>query len=139
VLRGTETSLTYKPVLGTTLRVNHTYEDQYADRADSTRDYITPWNKVNASVQSELPFGFNAGVQFGWIGKHRSFIGSRFAGGWIEDQAKLDLRLGYKPHKDVEIYAVGANMAHAQRTESVDGATQPQMDWGGLNLAWGGN
>ena len=139
VLRGTETVLTYKPRLGTTLQLNHTYEDQYTDNSDPTRDFITPWNKVNFLANSELLWGFNAGARVGWVGRHRAYIGSRFASAWIEDQAKVDLRLGYKPAKDIEVYVMGVNLDHAIRTENVDGATQPQMYFGGVNLAWGGN
>jgi outer membrane receptor protein involved in Fe transport len=136
VMRGLETALTFKPRLGTTIQVNHTYEDVYSDVGDPATDRITPWNKVNLIANTTLPFGFNAGTNVGWQGEHQNYLGSRFQGSvHIPDQAKVDVRLGWR-HQDLELYAVGANLDHAFRTEGSDGTTQPQMYWGGVNLAF---
>lgn len=141
VLRGVETVLTFKPVNGTTLQVNHTYEDVYfnnpKDAVDPFEWNVTPWNKVNVLASTELPWGFNASGQLGWVGKHVSYLGSRTRQGWIEDQGKLDLRLGYKPTKDVELYATALNLGHALRTEGLDGTAAAQTYFGGVNVRWG--
>lgn len=142
VLKGAETVLTFKPMVGTTVQLNHTYEDVYYqnpfDENDPFTKDVTPWNKANVLVATELPLGFNASGQLGWVGKHVTNLASRTRRGWIEDQGKLDLRLGYKPTPDLEIFAVGLNLAHAYRTEGLDDTAVPQVYYGGLNLAWGG-
>lgn len=139
VLRGIETVLTFKPVAGTTVQVNHTYEDVYSDVREPATDRVTPWNKVNLIASTELPFGINVASTVGWEGEHTNYLSSRFIGVlMVPDQAKVDLRLGWKPNKDLELYAVGANLDHAFRTEGEDGTVQPQMYWGGVNLSFGG-
>jgi hypothetical protein len=141
VLRGVETVLTYKPVAGTTLQLNHTYEDVQFDSAFGQHDpflyHTTPWNKVNLLGQTQLPWGFNAAANVGWVGGHYSEEASRNGTLWIDDQATVDLRLGYKPTKDLEIYGVGQNLDHAYRTEAADGTAQAQTWYAGLNLAFG--
>jgi outer membrane cobalamin receptor len=141
VARGVETVLTYKPVAGTTLQLNHTYEDVQFDSAFGQHDpflyHTTPWNKVNLLGQTKLPWGFNVGANVGWVGGHYSEEASRGSTLWIDDQATVDLRLGYKPTKDLEIYGVGQNLDHAYRTEAADGTAQAQTWYAGLNLAFG--
>ena len=141
MLRGVETVLTFKPMAGTTFQLNHTYEDVRFNSANGPRDPFlyetTPWNKVNLLGQTQLPWGFNAGANLGWVGGHYANSSSRGSALWIEDQAAVDLRLGYKPNKNVELYVVGQNLDHAYRTEAADGTAQPQIYYGGLNLAWG--
>jgi iron complex outermembrane receptor protein len=142
VLRGLETVLTYKPVAGTTVQVNHTYEDvQFTSSVGGPHDeflyHTTPWNKVNLLGQTQLPWGFNAGANVGWVGGHYAEQASRGSSLWIDDQATVDLRLGYKPTKNLEIYGVGQNLDHAYRTEAADGTAQAQTWYAGLNLAFG--
>jgi iron complex outermembrane receptor protein len=141
VLRGTETVLTYKLRGGSTVQVNHTYEDVYYSSPrhpqNKMLDYATPWNKVNILAQSDLIWGFNAATQIAWVGQHMGVTNSLGKAGFIPDQAKVDLRLGYKPRKDLEIYVTALNVDHAFRTEAFDGTAQPQSYYGGLNLRWG--
>jgi iron complex outermembrane receptor protein len=138
VLTGAETVLTYKPVDGTTLQFNHTYENVWTTTSDPDTDGTTPWNKMNLLGNTRLPYGFDVSAELGWVGGHNSYLVSSGESLWIPDQATLNLRLGYKPHKDVEVYLVGANLDHAYRVESADGTSQPRMYWAGVNLAFGG-
>lgn len=139
VLRGAETVLTFKPVLGTTIQLNHTYENVYTDRPSTRYDQCTPWNTVNLVASSELPWGLNAGINVGWQGQHFVRLTSRASSLLVPDQAKVDLRLGYKPLPGVEIYAAGLNLDHQIRTESGDGLAVPQTYMGGINVSWGGS
>ena len=139
VMRGTETVLTFKPVEGTTLTLNHTYEDVTTSQPDIQTAYTTPWNKVNLTGHTVLPWGFNAAAQVNWTGQHWVYGASAGNHQFIPDQSVVNLRLGYKPVKDLELYAVADNLDHAFRTEGADGSTQPQMYWAGLNLSFGGN
>jgi iron complex outermembrane receptor protein len=142
VLRGVETVLTFKPLKGSTIQVNHTYEDVYFQNPENPHnpfiEYTTPWNKVNLIAQSELPWGLNAAVGVNWVGRHISYLASQGIKGWVEDQAKVDLRLGWKPLPDVELFAAGINLDHENRTEGFDGTSQAQLYYGGVNVAWGG-
>jgi iron complex outermembrane receptor protein len=141
VLRGVETVLTFKPMAGTLVQVNHTYEDVRFNSANGAHDPFlyetTPWNKVDLLGQTQLPWGFNAGADLGWVGGHYANSSSRGNALWIDDQDAVDLRLGYKPTKNLELYVVGQNLDHAYRTEAADGTAQPQIYYGGMNLAWG--
>lgn len=142
IMRGLETVLTFKPRAGTTLQLNHTYEEvTYSVPGGYKSPFLettTPWNKVNLLAQSELPWGFNAGAQVGWVGGHDNYQASRGTNIWIEDQATLDLRLGYRPLPALELFAVAENLDHALRTEGGDGTAVPQQYYAGLNLAFGG-
>ena len=141
LMRGVETVLTFKPMAGTTLQVNHTYEDVQFSSLNGAQDQslyrTTPWNKVNLLGQTQLPWGFNAGANLGWVGGHYAEQASRGSSLWIDDQATVDLRLGYKPTKNLEIYGVGQNLDHALRTEAADGTAQAQTWYAGVNLAFG--
>ena len=139
VMRGTETALTFKPTLGTTIQVNHTYEDVQTNKISPSYAYTTPWNVVNLTVSTDLPWGFNLGGGVNWQGQHNAYLASRQSTLAIPDQAAVDLRMGYRPIKDVELYAVGLNLDHAYRTESPDGLTQDQSYVGGVNISWGGS
>jgi iron complex outermembrane receptor protein len=138
VMRGTETTLTFKPAVGSQIQINHTYEDVRADRYTQQYYYTTPWNMVNLLGSTELPFGFNVSGGISWQGQHNAYLGSKETSEFIPDQAKVDLRLGWHPAKDVEIYALGQNLDHAFRTESPDGLTVDQSYSGGVNIAFGG-
>jgi iron complex outermembrane receptor protein len=141
LLRGVESVLTFKPMAGTQFQLNHTYEDVRFHSANGPRDAFlyetTPWNKVNLLGQSQLPWGFNASADLGWVGGHYANSSTTIGHQWIDDQAVVDLRLGYKPTKDLEIYGLGQNLDHAYRTEAADGTAQAQTWYAGLNLAWG--
>jgi len=143
VARGTETVLTFKPRVGTTLQVNHTYEDvQYQNPTYNNQDpflsYTTPWNKVNLLAQSDLIWGFNAAANVGWVGGHNSYMASRGSLIWIPDQATVDLRLGYKPTKDLEVYAVAQSIGQELQTQTADGTAVPQSYFGGVSYNFGG-
>jgi outer membrane cobalamin receptor len=137
VARGTETVLTYKPTAGTSLTLNHTYEDVSTSSPDIQTAYTTPWNIVNLTGQSQLPWGINVAAQLNWTGQHWVYGASAGNHQFVEDQAVVNLRLGYKVSSDLEVYGVGENLDHAFRTEGADGTTQPQMYWAGLNYSFG--
>jgi outer membrane receptor for ferrienterochelin and colicin len=139
VMRGTETTLTFKPTLGTQIQLNHTYEDVQAANYTQEYYYTTPWNMVNLMGSTDLPFGFNFSGGLSWQGQHYVDLQSKESTIFVPDQAKVDLRLGWSPVKDVEIYALGANLDHAFRTESPDGLTVDQSYSGGINIAFGGS
>lgn len=137
VLRGLETVLTFRPLPGSSLQLNHTYEDVHSDGPNPATNGTTPWNIVNLIAQTELAWGFNVGAQLGWVGGHYSYLADRAVDLWIPDQATVNLRIGYKPDKDLELYAVASSLAQEYRTESPDGTAIPQMYTGGLSLSFG--
>ena len=137
VLRGVESVLTFRPWAGSSLQLNHTYEDVHSDHSSLAINGTTPWNKLNLIAQTELYWGFNVGAQIGWVGGHYSYLADRESDLWIPDQAVVNLRLGYKPTKDLELYAVASSLAQEYRTESPDGTAIPQMYTGGLTLSFG--
>jgi len=142
VARGVETALTFKPILGTKIEINHTYEDvNDNDKLGGNQRYFytTPWNIVNGIINTELLWGFNAGLNINWTGQHFAYLSSRGTSVFVPDQARLDLRLGYTLFKGAEIYVLGQNMLQEYRVESSDGTAVPQAYYAGLNLAWGGN
>ena len=139
VLRGTETTLTWKPALGVHLQLNHTYEDVALNFPSPLFSYTTPWNKVNFFGSVDLPWHFNLGGGINWAGQHNAYLASKQALLAVPDQAKIDLHLGFRPHKDVELYVQGLNLDHQFRTESPDGLTATQSYQGGVNVSWGGS
>lgn len=139
VARGLETTLVYRPSVGRSLQLNHTYEDVRINVPTTRYSYTTPWNKVNLIASSDLIWGFHVATNIGWQGQHYSSLPSKGLTIFIPDQAKVDARIGYSPHKDVEIYALGTNLDHAIRTESPDGFTSTQSFAGGVNIAFGGS
>jgi hypothetical protein len=143
-LRGLETVLTLKPIAGTSIQVNHTYEDVYSDPSSASLASttvnvagVTPWNKLNLIARTELLWGFNASAQLGWEGSHYSYMGSRGGSLWIPDQAIVNVKIGFKPTKDVELYVVGSDLQHETTTEGADGVGIAQMYSGGLSVAFG--
>jgi outer membrane receptor protein involved in Fe transport len=136
-LRGLESVLTFKPWAGSSLELNHTYEDVYSDNPNPSVDNVTPWNKVNLIARSELYFGFNASAQVGWAGGHYNYLADSQSSSWIPDQAVVNLRVGYKPTQDVELYVLGQNLAAEYRRESADGTAIPQLYACGASLAFG--
>jgi iron complex outermembrane receptor protein len=139
VLRGAETTLTWKPAVGSRVQLNHTYEDVAINVPSRRYQYATPWNKVNLFGSTELPWHFNLSGGISWSGEHIAYLASKAASLAVPDQAKVDLRLGYHPHKDVEIYAQGLNLDHQFRTEAPDGITATQTYAGGVDISWGGS
>lgn len=138
VLRGVESTVTWKPALGTRVQLNHTYEDVATANPTARYAYTTPWNKVNLFGNFDLPWGFNAGGGIAWAGQHNAYLASKGVTLAVPDQAKVDLRLGYHPVKDVELYAAGVNLDHQFRTESPDSLAVTQAYYGGVNVSFGG-
>ena len=117
-MRGTETTLTFKPTLGTQIQLNHTYEDVQAANYTQEYYYTTPWNMVNLmKARPTCPLASISRAGSAGRVSTMSDLQSKKAVIFVPDQAKVDLRLGWRPVKDVEIYALGANLDHAFRTE----------------------
>jgi outer membrane receptor protein involved in Fe transport len=123
---------------GTSLSLSHTYEDVMTSRPDIQTDGTTPWNKLNLLAQTELPWGFNVAGQLNWTGEHWVYRASNGVKELHTDQSVINLRLGYRPNADLELYAVADNVDHAYRSEGADGATQAQVYWAGATYSFGG-
>ena len=138
VVRGVESVVTLRPLAGATLQLNHTYTDVYSNLPSSRYDQTTPYNTVNALGMAQLPWGLSVGARLGWQSEHNVNLASRGTKLRVPDQAKVDLRLGWRPIKELEAYVAALNLAHAYRTEAPDGMAVAQAYMAGLSLAWGG-
>ena len=140
VMRGTETALTFKPTLGTVIQVNHTYEDVQTNKNFAVLCLHHPLERGESDPVHGSALGFNLGGGINWQGQHNVYLASRQSTLAIPDQAAVDLRVGYRPIKDVELYATGLEPG-PRLPHRVAGWPDPGpvLLVGGVNISWGGS
>jgi iron complex outermembrane receptor protein len=96
------------------------------DLADGIGETSDPNHQVVARSSMDLPWNLEFDAIFRWVDQVR--VNNLNTAAFISDYAELDLRLGWRPTRNLEISIVGQNLLHDNHVETgFPGPTQEQV------------
>ena len=135
-LRGMEVSLKWSFEPGRSVYANYTRETVTDQDGHSLYINTTPKNKFNTGFDVALPERLRLSANAGYKDAYLADSNTGTAQDVIPAYWRLDARLGWKAHTNLELFVSGQNLLAPSRREYIDGLAVPRMIEGGATLRY---
>ena len=135
-LRGMEAALKWRFSPGRSVYANYTRETVTDQDHHSLYINTTPKNKFNTGFDVALPESLRLSANAGYKDAYLADSNTGTAQDVIPAYWRLDARLGWKAHTNLELFVSGQNLLAPSRREYIDGLAVPRMIEGGATLRY---